>query len=139
MVPPVGPMRVGSYWCQRSAVSGEVCSLGATMTMPALSSKCCSVTKITKAAQKTNHPQNNQPTTPKPTKSQVNCQRICTGSNGRKSQKWRKLVICHNPQRHQPKTSTVIHQFLELLQCQVHEKYDQKTNEIAIHRWSKKS
>ena len=31
---------------QRSAVSGEVCSLGATMTMPALSSKCCSVTKI---------------------------------------------------------------------------------------------
>ena len=46
MVPPVGPMRVVSYWCQSSAVSGEVWSLGATITMPALSSKCGSVTKI---------------------------------------------------------------------------------------------
>ena len=46
MVPPVGPMKFVSYWRQRSAVSGEVCSLGATITMPALSSKCCSVTKI---------------------------------------------------------------------------------------------
>ena len=46
MVPPVGPMRVESYWCQSSCVRGEVWSLGATMTIPALSSKCCSVTRI---------------------------------------------------------------------------------------------
>ena len=45
-MPPVGPMRVVSYWRQSSAVRGEEWSLGATITIPALSSKCCSVTKI---------------------------------------------------------------------------------------------